>query len=90
MEASPTIGQNESMAKTAAMFAAAAVVTMIVLNIAGADGPIWILQGVFALAAAVMGFRAGGTSPKNTLAFAAFVVGTILFLAFAGFLISEI
>ena len=89
MEASPTAGPTQSAAKTAAMLAAAAVVTVIVLNIIDADGPIWILQGVFALGAAVMGYRAGGTSPRNGLAFGAFLVGTILFLLFAGFLISE-
>ena len=89
MDATPVVDRNDSLTKTAVVLAALAVLTMIVLNIADADGPIWILQGVFALGAAVTGFRAGGTSPKNGLAFAAFLVGTILFLLFAGFLISE-
>ena len=80
---------DASLSKLAAGLAAAAVVAMLVLGAADADGPIWIIQGVLAGAAAVVGWRAGGTTPRNTLAFGALVVGTILFLVFAGFAISE-
>ena len=82
-------GRNESLGKTSAMLAAAALLTMIVLAAIDHDGAAWIIQGVLGLAAAVTGFRAGGTSPRNTLAFAGFLVGTILFLVFAGYLIAE-
>ena len=75
--------------KLAAGLAAAALITMFVLAGIDHDGPAWILQGVLGLAAAVIGFRAGGTNPKNTLAFAGMVIGTILFLIFAGYLIAE-
>jgi 4-hydroxybenzoate polyprenyltransferase len=89
MHAGPEPAGDRSLTKLAAGLAAAALPTMVILNVAGADGPIWILQGVFALGAAIVGWRAGGTSPRNPLAFAAFVVGTVLFLLFLGFLISE-
>lgn len=69
--------------------AAAAVLAMVVLSAAGADGPIWIVQGVLAASAAVVAWRAGGTSPANRLAFAAFVVGAVLLALFIGFLIAE-
>lgn len=69
--------------------AAAALLAMVVLMVADADGPIWIVQGVLAAAAAVVAWRAGGTSPANRLAFAAFVVGVVLLALFLGFLVSE-
>ena len=89
MDTTDTVGRDQSLGKTAAMLAAAALVAMIVLAAIDHDGPVWILQGVLGLAAAVVGFRAGGTSPKNTLAFAGLLVGGILFLVFAAFLVSE-
>lgn len=69
--------------------AAATVVAMVVLGAAGADGPIWIIQGALALATVVVAWMAGGTSPRNTLAFAALVVGGVLFAVFVGFAIAE-
>lgn len=81
--------KNGSLSRIAAGLAAAAVLAMVVLAAANADGPIWILQGVLAAAAAVVGWRAGGTTPRNALAFGAFIVGTILFLVFVGFTIAE-
>lgn len=78
-----------SLSRLAAALAAAAVLAMVVLAAAGADGPIWIVQGALAAAAAVVGWRAGGTTPRNALAFGAFVVGTLLFLVFVGFTIAE-
>lgn len=45
--------------------------------------------GVLAAAAALVGWRAGGTTPRNVLAFGAFIVGTILFVLFVVFTIAE-
>ena len=89
MEASDITGTNASQGKLSLMLAIGAVVTMAVLAALDHDGPVWILQGVLGLAAAIVGYRAGGTSPKSGPAFVGFLVGTILFLLFAGFLISE-
>ena len=89
MDTTDTVGRDESMTKVAVVLAAGALLTAIVLNILEADGPIWIIQGVLGLAAAVTAWRAGGTSPANRPAFIAFIVGTLLFLAFMGFLIAE-
>jgi hypothetical protein len=80
---------NASPSRIAAGLAAAAVLAMVVLAAIDADGPIWIVQGVLAAAAAVVGWRAGGTTPRNALAFGAFIVGTILFVIFVGFTIAE-
>ena len=80
--------RSDSQGKLSVMLAVAAVATMAVLAALDHDGPAWILQGVLGLAAAVIGFRAGGTSPRSGPAFVGFLVGTILFLIFAGFVIS--
>ena len=47
-----------------------------------ADGPIWILLGVVSLAAAVMGWRAGGGAMPRGRALAALVIGVVLFVMF--------
>ena len=87
--AGPERTGNRSLATLAAGLAAAAVLAMLVLAAAEADGPIWIVQGALASAAAVVGWRAGGRSPRNVLAFGALIVGTVLFLVFVGFTITE-
>lgn len=78
-----------SLSRLAAGLAAAAVLAMVLLAAADADGPIWIVQGVLAAAAAVVGWRAGGTTPRNALAFGGFVVGALLLVVFVGFTIAE-
>ena len=80
---------DRSATNLAVGLAAATVLAMVVLAAAGADGAIWIIQGVLAAAAAVAGWRAGGTSTSNPLAMGALVVGAVLFLVFLGFAISE-
>jgi len=82
-------GGNGLLTKVAVALAAAAVLAMVVLAAADADGPIWIVVGVLAAAAAVVGWRAGGTTPRNVLAFGALIVGTVLFLVFVGFTLVE-
>ena len=88
MEAMDTTARDTSQGKLSLMLAIGAVVTMAVLAAIDHDGPVWILQGVLGLAAAVVGYRAGGTSPKSGPAFVGFLVGTILFLIFMGFVIA--
>ncbi len=83
------VESRRSLTNVAVGLAAAAVLAVVVLNVADADGPIWIVQGVLALAAAVTAWRAGGTSTRNALALGALVVGAVLFLLFLGFLIAE-
>ena len=81
---------DRSATNLAVGLAAATLLAMIILAAAGADGAIWIIQGVLGAAAAVAGWRAGGTSTSNPLAMGALVVGAVLFLIFLGFAISEI
>ena len=78
-----------SHTRTAAALAAAGVLLMFVLAALDHDGPGWLLQPVLGLAAAVTAWRAGGTSPRNMLAFAALIVGVLLVLIFLGFVIGE-
>lgn len=87
--AGPEKASNGSLTKVAVALAAAAVVQMVVMEAAGVHGPIWITQGVLAAATAVVAWRAGGTTPRNPLAFGALIVGTVLFAAFVGFTIAE-
>jgi alpha-D-ribose 1-methylphosphonate 5-triphosphate synthase subunit PhnH len=74
----------------AAVLAAAAVAVMVVLSIMDHDGPAWLLQPALGLAAAVVAWRAGGTSPRNPVAFAALLVGVVMTLIFLGWLIAEV
>jgi hypothetical protein len=80
---------DRSRTNLAVALAGATVLAVVILNIAGADGPIWIIQGVLAAATAVAAWRAGGTSTRNPLAMGALVVGVVLLLLFLGFLIAE-
>lgn len=80
---------DRSQTNLAVGLAAAALLVMVVLAAVDHDGPAWILQGVLGLAAAVVAWRAGHGSTSNPLALGALIVGSILFLVFAGFLIAE-
>lgn len=82
-------GGVDRLAMIAAVLAAAAVGTMVVLAIIDHDGPGWILQPVLGLAAAATAWKAGGTSPRNMVAFAALIVGVAMALVFLGFVIAE-
>ena len=87
--AGPQATGGGSLTRLAVGLAAGALLAMIVLAAADADGPIWIVQGVLAAAAVVVGWRAGGTTPRNALAFGALIVGAGLLLLFIGFTIAE-
>lgn len=81
---------DRSATNLAVGLAAATLLAMIILAAAGADGAIWIIQGVLAAATAVAAWRAGGTNTSNPLAMGALGVGVVLFLIFLGFAVSEI
>ena len=78
-----------SLGNLAAGLAVAAVVVWAVLTAVDADGPIWIVLGVLALAAAITGWRAGSGRMPRGRALAALVVGGLLFIIFVGFTIAE-
>jgi hypothetical protein len=69
--------------------AVAAVAAWLVLMAIDADGPIWIIVGVLALAAAIAGWRAGAGGMPRGRALAALVVGGLLFVMFVVFTIME-
>ena len=85
----PPPAVDRSATNVAVALAAAAVLAMVVLAAADADGPIWLIQGALALAAVVAAGRAGGTSTRNPLAMGALIVGAVLFTLFFVFAITE-
>ena len=84
-------GEDPTRANLALGLAVAALVAWIALIAADADGPIWMVMGVLAAGAAIVGWsaRAGeGLAGRSrtavimgVLLFVAFVVGTIVALA---------
>lgn len=85
----PTTTENGPLARTALALAAAAVLATVVLYAIDHDGPGWLLQPILGLAAMVTAWRAGGTSPRNRLAFAALIIGALPVLMFLAWLISQ-
>ncbi len=81
--------RTQTLTKVAVALAAAALIQMVVMEAAGVHGPIWITQGVLAAATVGAAWRAGGTTPRNPLAFGALIVGASLLVAFIGFTIAE-
>ena len=82
--------EQPSRANLAAALAVAAVAAWVVLVAVDADGPIWIIVGVLALAAALTGWRAGAGGMPQGRALAALVVGGLLFVVFVVFTIMEV
>ena len=80
---------NVSLTRMAALLALAGVAVMVVLAVIDHDGWGWLAQPVLGLAAAVTAWRAGGSSPKNLIAFLALLIGVILVVVFLGFLVAE-
>ncbi len=78
---------DASLTRTAVLLAAAAVLVMVVLAAIDHDAG-WLLQPVLGLAAAVIAWQAGGTSPRNMPAFAALIVGVLMVLIFLGFVLA--
>lgn len=87
-DAAPT--KDGGLAKIAVLFAVAALAVMVVLAAIDYDGPVWLLQPIFGLAAVAAGWRAGGTSPRNPLAFGALIVGTLMTLIFLGWVVAQL
>ncbi len=79
---------NDSLTRTALLLAGAGVLVMLVLAAIDHDGAGWLLQPVLGLAAAVTAWRAGGSSPRNMLAFLALIIGVLLVLIFLGFVVA--
>lgn len=74
--------EQASRANVAAGLAVLAVAVFAAFAAADADGPIWLLQGATALAAATTGWLAGGGTMPRGRALAALVVGVVLFAMF--------
>lgn len=73
---------GEGRANLALGLAIASLVAMIVLAAADADGPIWLLQGVLAVGAVIVGWSARGERLAGR-ALIAVVLGALLLIAFA-------
>jgi hypothetical protein len=82
------VAGDPTLTRTAIALAAAAVLVMVVLAALDHDGAGWLLQPILGLAAAVTAWRAGGTSPRNMLAFVALIIGALMVLIFLGFVVS--
>ncbi len=81
---------DQSLTRAAIGLAAATVVAWVVLAALDHDGAGWILLPVLGLAAALAGWRAGGTSPKkNMRAFVALVIGVLAVVVFVAFVIAD-
>lgn len=80
MERSAATGSATApAAKLAVGLAAAAIVLLIIFAIAGIDSAIWLIVGALGLAAAIVGWRAGGGRPQG-LTLGATVVGAVIAL----------
>ena len=88
-DASTVKEQDQSLARIAAALAAAAVAVMFVLAAMDHDGAGWLLQPAFGLAAVIAAWKAGGTSPRNRLAFIALVFGALMIVVFAVYAIAD-
>jgi len=80
--------QDGSLTRTAVGLAAATVLAWLVLAALDHDGPGWLIWAILGVATAVTAWRAGGTSPKNTRAFVALIIGVLAILVFLGFVIA--
>jgi hypothetical protein len=81
--------RNDGIPWVALLLAVAAIGVMVVLAAMDHDGAAWVIQPILGLAAAAAAWRAGGTSPRNPLAFAALIVGILMVVIFLGYLIAE-
>jgi hypothetical protein len=80
---------NATLTRIAVALAALAVIQIVAMQLAGVHGPIWITQGVLAAVTTGVAWKAGGTTPRNSPAFSALVIGVVLLIAFAGFAIAN-
>ena len=80
---------DQTLTRVAIGLAVATVVAWIILVILDHQGGGWFAFPALGLAAALVAWRAGGTSPKNRPAFVAFLIGLLAILVFVAFVIFE-
>ncbi len=90
MESAGAVAQNQSLTRMAIGLAVATVVAFVILVAVDHEGAGWVIFPTLGLAAAGAGWRAGGTSPKNTGAFVALIIGVLAVLVFAGWAIANV
>ena len=81
--------RDQSLTRMAIGLAVATVVAWIIPAALDHDGAGWLVYAILGLAAAVVAWRAGGTSPKNMPAFLALIVGVVAIIVFAAFVIFD-
>jgi hypothetical protein len=89
MESTGAVRRDQSLTRAALALAAATVVAWIVLAALDHDGAGWLILPVLGVATALTAWRAGGTSPKNRGAFAAFIIGVLAIVVFIAFVIAD-
>ena len=80
---------DQSLTRAAVGLAVATVIAWIIPVALDHDGAGWLVFPILGLAAAVVAWRAGGTSPKNMPAFVAFIIGVLAIVVFVAFIIFE-
>ncbi len=81
--------RDQSLTRMAIGLAVATVVAWIIPAALDHDGAGWLVYAILGLAAAVVAWRAGGTSPKNMPAFVAFIIGVLAIISFIAFVIFD-
>ncbi len=90
MSSTGAVTQNDqSLTRTAVGLAVATVIAWIIPSALDHDGAGWLVYVILGLAAAVVAWRAGGTSPKNMPAFVAFIIGVLAIISFIAFVIFD-
>ncbi len=90
MSSTGAVTQNDqSLTRTAVGLAVATVIAWIIPAALDHDGAGWLVYPILGLAAAVVAWRAGGTSPKNMPAFVAFIIGVLAIISFIAFVIFD-
>jgi len=80
---------DQSLTRAAVGLAVATVIAWIIPVALDHDGAGWLVFPILGLAAAVVAWRAGGTSPKNMPAFVALIIGVLAVIVFVAFVIFE-
>jgi len=80
---------DQSLTRAAVGLAVATVIAWIIPVALDHDGAGWLVFPILGLAAAVVAWRAGGTSPKNMPAFVALIIGVLAVIVFVAFTIFD-
>ncbi len=80
---------DQTLTRLAIGLAGATVAAWVILAILDHDGAGWFAFPALGLAAALVAWRAGGTSPKNRPAFVAFLIGLLAITVFIAFIIFD-